>query len=469
MTVDACRPGTAPFFRPPNFALRAFGWFRTGVAWLTLAGGLAGAETPVPGEFGKDIQLAPLVVNGKPLTVAIHARTRGDRRYGEKFADEVVEIAYETLGDTTFKGLVIVGQKGEPHPVAFFRKFMAMAKAGQLDPSLGDAAAEVEAGLKKLEDKFKIDDNDAKAMGITFDTFLPAMPLPLPGVTSRLYQLAWAERFEEARVEQKLKTLTRLELERDELKRFDWVFYLPPQSASGPVLNEVVEKGMKKEKLGLVTRGLIRTAIFTFKPVINKAIEGLRKGMLFHTILEAKSGWSQEDIRLVSEAYVQQLMPDLKPGNGDERKRALAAIEKQKAMNAEYAKDPFVKPARLANFDPAAYAIFEGDYTDHLPEVTHRFKREGDSFQWNYRDQKPRTFYAAGDRLFVNEDGTMTIRFLVDDKEVVTGVEERWVRRRKTVAVWTEEAAAQSRKDEGAKKRDGKRKVVEIKLTPQPE
>ena len=30
----------------------------------------------------------------------------------------------------------------------------------------------------------------------------------------------------------------------------------------------------------------------------------------------------------------------------------------------------------------------------------------------------------------VNEDGTHTIRFLVDDQGAVTGVEERWARRR---------------------------------------
>ena len=89
-----------------------------------------------------------------------------------------------------------------------------------------------------------------------------------------------------------------------------------------------------------------------------------------------------------------------------------------------------MKPARLATFDPAAYAPCEGEYTAKPPEVTHRFKREGDSFHWKHRDQKPQVFYPAGDRLLVNENGTATIRFLVDDKGAVTGVEERWGRRR---------------------------------------
>ena len=42
-------------------------------------------------------------------------------------------------------------------------------------------------------------------------------------------------------------------------------------------------------------------------------------------------------------------------------------------------------------------------------------------------------FYPAGDRLFVIEDGKMTIEFLVDESSQITGVEERWKRRRKTV------------------------------------
>jgi hypothetical protein len=373
------------------------------------------------------------VVNGKPLSVSIHARTKGDRRYGEKFADEVVDVAYETLGDTSFKGLVIVGARGEPHPVDLCRQFLAMAKAGQLDSSLADTTAELEKGLGKLQNKFKIDDEDTRKMGITFETFLPAMPVPLAGAAGRLYQLAWAEKFDHARIEQRLKTLTSAELSRDELTRYDWVFYVPPHSTTAKVLNDLVDKALQAEKVGPIKRGLIRTALFAFRPVINKAVEGMRKGMLFSAILRAQSKWSDEDIEALAKAYAQELMPDLKPGSGDERKRALAAIEKQKLANAEYAKDPFVKPDRLATFDPAAYAPFEGQYSKDPKQVGFRFRHEGDSFQWIDRRDRPRVFYPAGDRLLVNADGTMTIRFLVDDQGTVTGVEERWVRRRQTI------------------------------------
>ena len=428
----APRPRVSPsFLRCGAYDLRR-SWLGATVALLSLTGGMAAAEQPA-GDFGKAIVLAPFVVNGRPLSVAIHARTKGDRRYGEKFADEVVDVAYETLGDTSFKGLVIVGAKGEPHPVDLCRQFLALAKAGQLDPSLADVTAELEKGLGKLQDKFKIDDEETRKMGITFDTFLPAMPVPLAGAAGRLYQLAWAEKFDHARIEQRLKTLTRDELSRDELTRYDWVFYVPPHSTTARVMNDLVDKAMKGEKMGPIKRGLVHTALFAFRPFINKAVEGMRKGMLFSAILRAQSKWSDEDIEALAKAYAQELMPDLKPGSGDERKRALAAIEKQKLANAEYAKDPFVKPERLATFDPADYAALEGEYTKEPQQAGFRFKHEGDSFQWIDRHDHARVFYPAGDRLLVNEDGTMTIRFLVDDQGAVTGVEERWRRQRSII------------------------------------
>jgi hypothetical protein len=314
------------------------------------------------------------------------------------------------------------------------RKFIAWSEAGRIDPGLAPAAAQMKAALGHVQDKFKIDDQESARMGITFDTFMPAMPMPLVGPASPLYQFAWAEGFDDARIERRLQRLTLAELERDQLTRYDWVFYLPPRSATGPVLKELMDKAMKGQKMGVLKRAAVKSAVFTFKPFINKAVEAMRSGFLFATILRAEGTYSEDDIDHLTRAYARELMPDLKPGSGDEKRRALAAIEQQKIANAEYAKDPFVKPDRLATFDPLAYAAFEGEYTDKPPETTHRFVRAGETFHWNFhRDKDPRVFYPAGDRLLVNQEGTMTIRFLVDESGRVTGVEERWVRRRQTV------------------------------------
>jgi hypothetical protein len=437
MLASAVWSSVAPLFPRPWIFTGRWRWLGAGVAVALAAVGMR-AEPAEPtgsaeGAFGKDIQLAPFVVKGKPLSVSIHARTKGDRRYAEKFADEVVEIAYETLGDSTGRGLVIVGREGEPHPIHFFRQFLKMARTGELDPSLKEAVEQLDAALTKVNEKFKIDGEENARMGITFDTFLPAMPLPLPGAAAQLYQMAWADGFNDERIALRFKTLTRADLQREEFTRYDWVFYLPPHSATGPVIKELLNKGMKGQKMGLFKRAAIRSAVFAFKPVINKAVEAMRSGFLFTTILRANGTYNDDEIEQLTKAYVRELMPDLKPGSGDEKRRALAAIEKQKIENAEYAKDPFVKLERLATYDPVAYALGEGDYTAKSPDVTHRFKREGDSFHWIYRDHKPMVFHPAGDRILVRDDGTMTIRFLIDQAGVVTGVEERWVRRRQTI------------------------------------
>lgn len=384
-------------------------------------------------DFGKDIQLAPFVVKGAPLSISIHARTKSDRRYAEKFAEEVVEVAYETLDGSTGKGLVIVGAEGEPHPIAIMQKFLALAQAGQLDPSLTGSSGDVDATLKLVRAKMKMDNNPDLPPGMTFDTFVRAIPLPLEGAAAQLYQMAWAEGFDDARVEQRLRTVTRDDLKSDKLSRYDWVFYLPPQSVMSEVFKDVLNKTMKAQKMGVFKRAAVRTAVFTFSPVVKKAFEGIRKGMLYMTILRGKSGYNEGDIDALVRAYIREIMPDLKPGSNNEHGRVLAAVAKQKLANAEYAKDPFVKPARLDTFDPAAYAPFEGEYTRKPPETTHRFKIEGESFQWIYKDGKPRIFYPAGDRLLVSEDGSMTLGFLLDETGAVTGAEERWVRRRQTI------------------------------------
>ena len=84
----------------------------------------------------------------------------------------------------------------------------------------------------------------------------------------------------------------------------------------------------------------------------------------------------------------------------------------------------------------ADYADFPGDYVDEdQDEVTHRFRIEDDTFTWTYRDKDPMVFYAATSHKLIRENGKMTIEFLIDEDGNITGVEERWHRRRKTVPV----------------------------------
>jgi hypothetical protein len=441
MLFPTNRPRVFPFPLGPEVLARGRRWLGAGTAVLVLTGGGIAAEPPTT-DFGKDIQLAPFVVKGAPLSISVHARTKGDRRYAEAFAEDVVGIAYETMGKSTGAGLVIIGRAGEPHPVVVIRKFLAMAAAGELDPAFAAQAGALQvkmADWKAVLNLDQADDEEEKGFKITFDMIVPALPLPLEGLASRLYQLSWAEGFDDAKVGQKLRSLTAADLAGDTLAKYDWVFYLPPRNAYVGVQDEIMAGAIKKEKMGLFKRAAIKSALVVFKPAVKKAVEGFRKGMLFLTVLRARSDHSKGDIRYLTMAYTNVLMPDFKFNGGTERQRALEAVEKQQVKNEEYAKDPFLSPARLAVFDPSAYAPFEGDFgtvqvgKGGKPDKPSRqFARKDEAWLWQYRRGKPTILHPAGDRLLVSADGKLTVQFKVDEQGAVTGAEERRERYRQT-------------------------------------
>lgn len=419
-----------------------------------------GAAQQTESSFDDAVQLSPFVVNGEQLSISIHARTTRDRRYAEKFAEEVIEIAYETMGESTGAGLVIIGQKGEPHPQIIFNKFLAMATVGQLDPAIAPKADELFTAFADLKEMMQLDEEEErdaeaepdanngedpsdegdenlpekKGFKLTFEMLLPALPLPLEGLGAKLYQLSWAEGFDDARIDQRLRSLTAAQLESDELAKYDWVFYLPPRDAYVGVQKYVMKQGLKQSGLGFFKRAAVRTALVLAKPLIKKGVEGMRKGFMFLTVLRAESDYSKDDIMQLTGAYVNVLMPDLKLNGGSEQRRALEAIEAQKIKNIEYAKDPFVSPTRLAVFDAAVYATFEGEYPsgNAKSKGTFSLKRKDGGYLWHYEDREGVIFYPAGDRLFVSTDGKVTLEFLVDEMGVITGVEERRERYRYT-------------------------------------
>ncbi len=416
---------------------------RTLLSCLLTAAALAAtsvAEPVSPPEDELPLQLAPFVVNGDALAVTIHARNSGDRRYAEKFSDEVLRVAYDTLEGTSSpgRGLIIVGDEGEPHPLWIFRKFLAMAEAGQLQPAVAARATELQATLAKWEEKIDLGSEESD-IGLTFDLVVPALPFPLEGLGTAIYQVAWIHEFDVEQVEFAFHDLTAADLENNRLARFHWVYFLPPKNAFDRVIDVVLPNVMAKEEMGFFTRAAVRGALVVFKPTIRKAVEGVRKGLLFRSILTTRSEWSEDDIDGLTEAYINSIMPDFKfnDGRNATHARAMEAIEEQKVKNAEYAKDPFISPERLADFDRAGYARFVGDYQDtDADEVTHRFRiTEDGAFHWTYKEQDPMVFHPAGPNLLVIEDGKMTIEFLEDEHGALTGVEERWKRRRKTVPV----------------------------------
>ena len=302
---------------------------------------VAAAEATPKDEFSTMVKLAPFVVNGNTLAVSIHARTSRDRRYAEEFAEAVIKVIWEGMTESTGKGLVIIGQKGEPHPIAVFRKFQALAAAGKLDPAVAARGAE----LAEMLDHWQHVVNDSKSkdagedgdVDLDFEKIVTALPLPLKGVGAKLYQLAWFEKFDDAKVEAKLAALRAADLERDLFARYDWVFYLPPKGAFDVVLDQIIAEALKKEEVGFFARTAVKTAMLVVKPKIRRAIESLRRGEMLQTVVQARTKFSPEEVSALMEAYVGTTMGDEKTTGGTEHERAVKAVRAQIRKNAEKA------------------------------------------------------------------------------------------------------------------------------------
>ena len=312
----------------------------------------APTAAPDPGprdDFSPLVKLAPFVVNGETLAVSIHARSGSDRRYAEEFSEAVMKVVWEGVTESTGKGLVIIGQKGEPHPITVFRKFQALAAAGKLDPAVAARGPELVEMLEHWQRSVHQDDGKGTRIEITKDSdedgdvdlaieqIVTALPLPLQGVGAKLYQLAWAEKFDDAKVEAKLVALRPADLERDLFARYDWVFYLPPKGAFDAALDRIIAEALKKEEVGFFARTAVKTAMLVVKPKIRRAIEGLRRGVMFQTVVQARTKFSAEEVSALMGAYIETMMPGEKSTGGTEHERAVKAVREQARKNAEKA------------------------------------------------------------------------------------------------------------------------------------
>ncbi len=281
-------------------------------------------------DFMPYVELAPFVVNGKQLSISIHARSKGDRRYAEAFAEEVVKVVAESVTPETGKGLVIIGKKGEPHPIFVFRKFLALAKEGKLDPAVAARGPELDSMLNHWQNEI----GDGKSVSVEteggvdleFEKIVTALPLPLEGMGAKLYQLAWAEDFDDARVEARLKALRPADLEGNMFARFDWVFYLPRRGAFESAIDDIVADALKEEKAGFMERMVVKGAMLAVKPMIRKVIEAMREGILFSTVVQARTEYSAEDVSSLMSTYINALAPDKKADSLSDHERAIRDV-----------------------------------------------------------------------------------------------------------------------------------------------
>ncbi|MCH6257655.1 hypothetical protein MLD52_13940 [Puniceicoccaceae bacterium K14] len=388
--------------------------------------------------FMKVIELDPIVVKSEEFSISIFAEKNATESYAERFSHSVVEVAYGTLEKSTGQGLVIAGEKNNPHPFIVIHTFLDLDENGLIQEELSPTAEQLRVLLKKWEELTQSDDpeNDPENEDVLigFEDIANAFPVPLEGVASDLYLATWTENTMKDQLKDRLKNLTLADLTKYKQDKYDWVFYLPPRSSVNKALKKVIPMAMKEAKLGFFKRTAARAAIATFKPIIKDAAEGLRKGMLYYTVLNAMGqNFNDGDIEALTKAYVEALMPRGKILGSDKKQRALEAAKKQKIKNIEYAKDPFVPPNRLQEFDPASFAKFEGKYGKDAKKSFCSFVFENDAFTWKKNEKDKKIFYPASEFLFVSEDSKMTIEFQTNIEGQVTSVEERWVRDRRTL------------------------------------
>jgi hypothetical protein len=194
---------------------------------------------------------------------------------------------------------------------------------------------------------------DAEDMGLDFEQIFTALPLPLAGVGAKLYQLAWEEKFDEARVEAKLRALQPGDLEqRDRFKSFEWVFYLPPKGAFDRVLDDIIAAALKQEDIGVMGRVAVKGALLVMKPKIRRVIETMRQALMFMTVVHAQTPYGEEEVSALTGAYMVVLMPF-----GSEGKKTPGRTEHERAVNAvrEQVRENAAKPRSLA--EPVAGEI----------------------------------------------------------------------------------------------------------------
>lgn len=379
------------------------------------------------------VELEPFVIEEEQLAVSVYARTNGDRKYAVRFAEEVLGYTFESLNEDPGYGLVIVGEKGEPHPMFVFYQFLKMSEEGLLDPELQPAVEELTETIQEWKDNANPDkksDNGKEVYKPDFDTTIRAMPFPLEGVGSKLYQIAWVEAFDEERIDMRLKNLTQEDLDSDDLSAFDWVFFLPHKGELGKLLDKSIDDYLEHKVKNFLKGIAIRSAVIAAKPWIKGLFERLRKGMFYMTLLRARTDLSKADIDRLMQRFIKAL--EFKDREDGQSKREYVAQELRHQIeeNLWFNENPFDPSQPLEKFDPADYEHFEGKYKLG-EERTYKFRYHDGKFLWQYRKRSSRHFFPIDKNRFLTGRGDMILEFLFDEDGEVIGAMERWKNRRR--------------------------------------
>ncbi len=395
------------------------------MALITLTGILPASK--LWGQTGWDPNLLPVLDVELGEMITIFAEKNNQRRYAERFAEKVYEAAYETTGEPAGKGLVIISNIENPHPLILVRRYIEILETNNASIDKKEFGPALEEFLKGWEEGEK---EVQKEIGVEIEDVAYVAPMPLDPLVFNLYMTARQVAFDDSKIEEQFASLSPSELKDAEFEKFDWIIYLPPKNAIDKVIKTVLPSAMKAQKIGPVKRVLARGVVFTFKPLIRDAMEAVRKGMLYESILRATSDLDSREIELLADAYQGALMPQGSVIPGKKMDRSLEAIRRQKQKNEEYAKDPFIAPTERIKLDPGVYSKYEGEYNRGKARPVKIFSQEG-VLHFQRGQNKPLSLEASSMTLFVGDEEKLTVEFLDENSGVFTQVElrrERWRR-----------------------------------------
>lgn len=360
--------------------------------------------------------------------ISIFAEKPGERKYAEGFAETVYEAAFETTGESAGKGLIIIGNYEDPHPIVLIKRYMDVTEGAEANADGLIFDAIIDRAISKWEEG---DESLEEEIGMDIESVAYVIPMPLEPAILNLYLVARQEDFNEDAIENRYRTIKPMELKFGDFESFDWVIYLPPRNAIDRVIKDVLPHVMKKEKLGFFKRTLVKGAVFTFKPVIRDAMEGFRKSLLYEAILKANSDFLEEEIEVLTNAYREALMPKGKIVGGNKSDRSLEAIREQLKENEAYANDPYVPPILTIDEDSEQSALFVGEYKGRHGK-TKIFQDDGFLY-YQFNDRTAHLISPVSENLFTTEDRGMTIEFLAGENGEIEEAELRKVRFRRTI------------------------------------
>jgi hypothetical protein len=200
-------------------------------------------------------------------------------------ADRIVHsVARDFLHDTgarPTKGLVIVNDRSDKMIPADWKELFKLAARRDIDqksqqtPDTDDAALE-----RKWQDQLR----ETQEMGISIDTVIQIMPIPLRSSEMSLFT-------------QPLLTPGHT---------VDWVLIISTESLLRDCLHKTIDAGLKKEDVGILARAAAAPMLAIIEPAMVRAVAVTRDIAVFAQFASVQPDWTEPQQREKSVAYAQK-------------------------------------------------------------------------------------------------------------------------------------------------------------------